>query len=292
MRVARARREGGARERVERDQVHLGAEPVQELHQATRVGVGVVLAGEHDVLEGDALAPRERHLAAGGEERRQRVAAVDRHEPLALLVGRAVQRDREVDARLGDEARDQRREPDRRDRDPARRDRVAPLGGQDLGREPDGVVVGERLAHAHEDDVRDGRGRREPHRRLHLPDDLAGRRFRTRPICAVAQNPHPMPQPAWLEMQRVRRSRAPPGRSVCGMSTLSIDAGRPPGSGAGSAKRSFRVPSLASATWLGASRAIVKVSASAPRSPFPRFDMAAKSSAPRRWTQTRTWAAR
>ncbi len=39
------------------------------------------------------------------------------------------------------------------------------------------------------------------------PTISAGRRLRTSPMRAVAQNSHPMPHPAWLEMQRVRRSR-------------------------------------------------------------------------------------
>ncbi len=109
---------------------------------------------------------------------------------------------------------------------------------------------------------------------------------------AVAQNPHPMPHPAWLEMQSVRRSRAPPGRSVCGMRTLSIDAARVVVASLGRAKSIFLVPSAAFATWDGASRPIVKVSASPCRNPLPRFDIAAKSSAPRWCTQARAWAAR
>src|SRR5439155_521264 len=63
---------------------------------------------------------------------------------------------------------------------------------------------------------------------------------------AVAQKPHPIPQPAWLEMQSVSRSRAPASRSNCGMRTLSIAAGRASPS-PGRWKRSFRVPSAASA---------------------------------------------
>src|SRR5262245_2552874 len=50
---ARARREGRPREGIERDQVHLGAEPVQQAHEAAGVLVGVVLVSEQHVLEGD-----------------------------------------------------------------------------------------------------------------------------------------------------------------------------------------------------------------------------------------------
>src|SRR5262245_5100810 len=79
--ASRARLEAGACERVERDQVRLGTEPVQETDEAAGVGIGVVLAGEHDVLERDALALRQRQRATRIEERRQRPAAVHRHEP-------------------------------------------------------------------------------------------------------------------------------------------------------------------------------------------------------------------
>src|SRR2546427_365246 len=67
--LARARDEARPRERIERDQVHLGAEPVQEAHEPAGVRLAVVLVAQHDVLEGDALAARERPRAAGVEER-------------------------------------------------------------------------------------------------------------------------------------------------------------------------------------------------------------------------------
>ena len=123
------------------------------------------------------------------------------------------------------------------------------------------------------------------------PTISAGKRFRTSPMAAVAQKPHPIPQPAWVEMQRVSRSRAPVGRSTWGMSTLSIAAGGFPSAG-GSRKRSFRVPSLASATTAGSRRPSVKASASRARSARGKLDIAAKSAAPLRWTQARICAAR
>src|SRR2546426_6671264 len=53
--LPRARREARSRGGVERDQVHLHPEPVQEPDETTGVRVRVVLAGEHDVFERDAL---------------------------------------------------------------------------------------------------------------------------------------------------------------------------------------------------------------------------------------------
>src|SRR5437762_1217354 len=69
---SRARLEAGARKRVERDQVDLRAKPVKQADEAARIAVRVVLAGEHDVLERDALALRQWQGATRVEERRER----------------------------------------------------------------------------------------------------------------------------------------------------------------------------------------------------------------------------
>src|SRR5438093_1279479 len=86
---ARARGEPGARERVEGDQVHLDAKPVQQADETAGVRVGIVLAGEEHVLEGDALAARQRQIAAGSQDRRERKAAVDGHQAVPGAVGAA-----------------------------------------------------------------------------------------------------------------------------------------------------------------------------------------------------------
>src|SRR5438034_8418915 len=173
--LARARDETRPRERIERDQVHLGAEPVQEAHEPAGVRLAVVLVAQHDVLEGDALAARERQRTAGVEERTQWVAAVDGHQPRALRVGGGGERHGQVDARLGDQAPDHGDEADGGDRDAPGRDRVAPLGGQDVERRAHRLVVGERLTHAHEDDVRERARRGERAAGAHLAHDLGGR---------------------------------------------------------------------------------------------------------------------
>src|SRR5579885_1116036 len=178
----RARGEARAGEGIEGDQVHLRPQPPQPLRQPARVGVRVVFAREHDVLEGDALAARQRHGAARRKERRERPAAVDGHQAAALGVGGGRERDREVDARFGDEARDVGHEPDGRDRDAPGRDRVAPGGRENLARRAHRLVVGERLAHAHEHDVGHGRRSRHVPAGAHLPHDLG------RP--QVAHEPH------------------------------------------------------------------------------------------------------
>src|SRR2546430_6065069 len=72
---ARARREPGAGERVERNQVQLHAEPVQQADEAVGVRIGVVLAGEQHVFERDALPARPRPVPGRGQPDGQRAAA-------------------------------------------------------------------------------------------------------------------------------------------------------------------------------------------------------------------------
>src|SRR6058998_438958 len=52
-----------------RAQDHLDAKPVQQADETAGVRVGIVLAGEEHVLEGDALAARQRQIAAGSQDR-------------------------------------------------------------------------------------------------------------------------------------------------------------------------------------------------------------------------------
>src|SRR5262249_37779136 len=73
--------EAGVGKGVERNEVHLGAQPMKQADERARVAVGVVLAVEQHVLERDAPAAGERHGPAGREQRRQRIAPVDRDEP-------------------------------------------------------------------------------------------------------------------------------------------------------------------------------------------------------------------
>src|SRR2546428_6269111 len=90
---ARTRVEHGPREGVERDQVHLGAEPVQKVDEAAGIRIAVVLTAQEDVFEGDALPPRERHRLAGREQGRERVATVHRHQAGPLRIGGGMERD-------------------------------------------------------------------------------------------------------------------------------------------------------------------------------------------------------
>ena len=134
------------------------------------------------------------------------VLAVDRHEQVALLLGRRVQRDRQVrHQRLGREPLERRQHADGRERHAPRRHGQPVLVGEDPQRLHRRVVVVQRLAHAHEDDVEAGREHAELARRARGP----GRRSRRRsgcgsiPILPVRQKAHFIAQPTCVEMQKV-----------------------------------------------------------------------------------------
>ena len=107
-----------ARERVERDQVHLGRPAAQQRRELACVLRSVVDAVEHDVLEGDAagVLPLD-VMPAGGEQLGDRVPAVDRHELAAQRIVRRVQRHGERDVGLLGDAQHLRHEAGRADRD-------------------------------------------------------------------------------------------------------------------------------------------------------------------------------
>src|SRR3989442_1388215 len=95
------------------------------------------------------------HLVEPAAERLDAPRTVDRHELRSDLVGRGVERDRQVHLEvLATELLDPGHEPHGRDGDPPRRVAEAELGvGEDPERLDERRVVGERLAHSHEDDV-------------------------------------------------------------------------------------------------------------------------------------------
>ena len=139
---------------------------------------------EQHVLEGHALAERQREAAAGREQFLDREAAVDRHDPVADLVAGGVERDGQVDPEvLLGEPLDAGHQPHRGDRDAAGREREGLRVGEQAERLHGGRVVGERLTHAHVDDVGDPEARGQPLAgRHHLAHDLPG--------AQVALEPH------------------------------------------------------------------------------------------------------
>src|SRR5688500_6015265 len=110
---------GQLRHGVVRDEVDLAGKRVGDLGQALGVALVVVDAAEKDVLERDAPPGRLRVVLGGAQELAQRVAPVERHEPVAQLVGRRVERERESELEpFAGERVNLRHEPDCRDGDP------------------------------------------------------------------------------------------------------------------------------------------------------------------------------
>ncbi len=129
----------------------------------------VVDAVEHHVLDEDPAPAPGPVALAGGEDLRQGVAVVDRHQPRAQLVVRRVQGEGEAERHLAaGKAIDSRDPADGGDRGAPVAD--AEVGQQSAGREH-GVEVHRRLPHAHEDDVVDRLDAAEVQR---LVEDLVG----------------------------------------------------------------------------------------------------------------------
>ena len=162
----------------------------------------VVDAGEHDVLDEDLPAAQLDVATALGEDVSERVAVVHRHQLGAQARIGGVEREREPDRLLDlvDEARQAGHPADGGDRRPPVRD---PEVGQPPRRREHVVVVEERLAHAHEDEVVDRLDAPEVER---LVEDLrrASDCGRTR-IAPVAQNVQVSGQPDCDETQTERR---------------------------------------------------------------------------------------
>ena len=140
---------------VHRDQVDVGQVAAQQAGQGVGVDVGVVHTGNHHVLVAHAPARYARVIASGGHDLRHGPATVQRHEHVAQRVAGGVQADRQRELR-----RERRQAPDAghdargRDDDVPRPQAEPARVGQDGHGLQDAVEVQERLAHAHEDDVR------------------------------------------------------------------------------------------------------------------------------------------
>ena len=174
---------GDARRRVERNHVYLGPQSGEQAGEAAGVGHRVVDAPDQHVLERDPIPPLQGEGATRCEELGEWVAPIHGNERRPLLVGRAVQRDRQVrhdrfirqPGERGDDA-------NRRQRDPARRDSGAVRTGEDPQRAHRRIIVVQWLAHAHQDDVdRLFKQAQLRSQQAYLPDDFAGRQISLEP---------------------------------------------------------------------------------------------------------------
>ncbi len=180
---ARGAHDGVARGGVQRDQVDVGPERSREPGELEGVALLVVDVVDHGPFDGEPPARRLHVLGAGVGQIGQWVALVDRHQGVPLLVVGRVQRDGQVHGQpLPRQAPDPRHHSHRRQRQVA--SGQAHLAVQSGHRPPDPVIVGQRLPHAHEHDVRETPGLRRPHRLGHLLDDFTGAELALEPRLA------------------------------------------------------------------------------------------------------------
>ena len=126
----------------------------EQPHQPPRVLGRVVDAREQHVLERDAAAPLSGKRRRGVEDLLEAVLAVHRHERIALIFGRRMQRDREVrHQRFGRQPLERRQHAHGRQRHALRRHGEPVLVVEHPQRLHRVVVVVQRLAHAHQHDV-------------------------------------------------------------------------------------------------------------------------------------------
>ena len=76
---------------VQRDDVDLGAQAVEQSHEPPRVGGSVVHVADQHVLEGDAVPGAEGIAAARVEQGCDREAPIERHQLVAHRVGGGVE---------------------------------------------------------------------------------------------------------------------------------------------------------------------------------------------------------
>ena len=88
---------GEALDGVVGDEIDLGVEPPRVLGEDGGLLERVVDALDEDVFEGHHLALLRLVLGAGVEQFGERIFAIHRHDLLAHVVGRAVERDRQPD---------------------------------------------------------------------------------------------------------------------------------------------------------------------------------------------------
>lgn len=139
---------------VERDEVHLRGEAAEEMTDGAGVVGGVVFAVDERPLVEDAAAGGFAVGAAGGDEFVERPLAGGGDEGGALGLRGGVQGDGEMErAFFAGEAEDAGDDADGAERDALGGEGEAAVVAQDVDGAHDGVVVVQRFAHAHEDDV-------------------------------------------------------------------------------------------------------------------------------------------
>ena len=209
-----ARAPRGVGDGIHRDQVDVGVVVAQQVGQRLRVGGRVVDPVDERDLVGDPAPGRARMLAGGVDHLGHRPAPIERDEDVAERIPGGVQRDGERELRPeGRQPPDARHDAAGRDGDVART-QPEPLGiGQRRHGVQDAVEVEQRLAHAHEDDVREAAavvGER-PCRLPDLVEDLG--RLQVPPEPELAGR-----------AERAARRRSRPGSRCRGCCALAVPA--------------------------------------------------------------------
>ena len=178
----RGREKRRARERIKRNQVDLGTQPVQQAGQTPGIFIAVVGPFQHHVGKRDPLAWSQRQRAAGVQELLQGVAFIHRHQLIAQAIGRGGQGHGQVDVRLLQQAAHLGHQANGRDRHTPGREVETPFRSRDGQRLHKLLVVCQRLAHTHEYQVRQAFSRGKGTLYLpHLTDDLCSGQIPYRP---------------------------------------------------------------------------------------------------------------
>ena len=140
---------------VEGDQVDLGGDALDQFHQTVGVFVAVVYAVQHHVFKGDPFGVRDLGIDAQGVKQGFDVPfLVDRDQRVAHLVRCRVKADSQLAADFLRGAGDFGDDAGCGQRDAATRQSDAFAVHRDLHRVADVLEIIQRLAHAHQDDVR------------------------------------------------------------------------------------------------------------------------------------------
>ena len=143
---------------METDEVHAALQALQHAGELVGMAGGVVVAGEHGVFETDAPLAGEVVPADQLQHVADRVGLFHRHQREALGREGVMETDGEVAAGLVEVFLQVRKDADGAEGDALRAPGKAPVGGQDGNDPGDFLPVVERLAHAHEDRVRQAVG--------------------------------------------------------------------------------------------------------------------------------------
>ena len=166
-----------ARPRIERNEIDLGRNALEQLHQEPGVVEQIVDALEHHIFEGDA--PRiggAGIIAARLQQFGNRIFPVQRHQFVAQFVAHRVQRDRQHDADFFSGADDVGHHARGRKRDAAAGNADALIVGNDQQRIAHRIEIVQGLAHPHHHHIGD--------------EAAAGRRFAVGPVIEAIARHH------------------------------------------------------------------------------------------------------